>query len=72
MSQTDVAELLGMSFQQVQKYEAATNRIAASRLFELAQIFGVKPDYFFIGLEGGCKDELTELKDGTDCSLVAG
>jgi transcriptional regulator with XRE-family HTH domain len=49
-SQTDVAGKLGLSFQQIQKYETGANRIAASRLFELAQIFEVDPNYFFNGL----------------------
>jgi transcriptional regulator with XRE-family HTH domain len=50
-SQTDVATRLGLSFQQVQKYEIGSNRIAASRLFELAQIFEIQPSYFFEGLD---------------------
>jgi len=50
-SQSDVATQLGLSFQQVQKYEIGSNRIAASRLFELAQIFGIEPSYFFEGLQ---------------------
>ncbi|MEQ6249061.1 helix-turn-helix transcriptional regulator [Sulfitobacter sp. HNIBRBA3233] len=50
MSQTDVANRLSLSFQQIQKYEIGSNRIAASRLFELAQIFDVSPAYFFEGL----------------------
>lgn len=49
-SQTDVANRLGLSFQQIQKYEIGSNRIAASRLFELAQIFDLSPAYFFEGL----------------------
>lgn len=49
-SQTDVAQRLGLSFQQIQKYEIGSNRIAASRLFELTQIFDVSPSYFFEGL----------------------
>lgn len=50
MSQTDVANKLGLSFQQIQKYEIGSNRVAASRLFELGQIFEVSPAYFFEGL----------------------
>lgn len=49
-SQTDVAQRLGLSFQQIQKYEIGSNRIAASRLFELAQILDVPTAYFFEGL----------------------
>lgn len=50
LSQTDVARQLNLSFQQIQKYEIGSNRVAASRLFELAQILDVPPSYFFDGL----------------------
>lgn len=39
MSQKDLAEKLGISFQQVQKYECAANRISAARLYEISRIF---------------------------------
>jgi|GEM_PF-2100671 len=41
MSQSDVAGKLGLSFQQIQKYEISSNRVSASRLFELSNILGV-------------------------------
>jgi transcriptional regulator with XRE-family HTH domain len=47
MTQTDLANALGLTFQQVQKYERGINRISASRLFELARVFDVPVDYFF-------------------------
>jgi transcriptional regulator with XRE-family HTH domain len=47
MSQEKLAEKLGLTFQQVQKYEKGINRIGASRLFELAQLLGVGVDYFY-------------------------
>ncbi|MEO0937914.1 MAG: helix-turn-helix transcriptional regulator [Pseudomonadota bacterium] len=50
MSQTDVARKLGLSFQQIQKYEIGSNRIAASRLYELSKILDVPTSYFFEGL----------------------
>ncbi|WP_150120526.1 helix-turn-helix domain-containing protein, partial [Sulfitobacter sp. HI0027] len=50
-SQTDVARELKLSFQQIQKYEIGSNRIAASRLHELARILNVTPGYFFEGLD---------------------
>jgi transcriptional regulator with XRE-family HTH domain len=50
LSQTDVARKLNLSFQQIQKYEIGSNRVAASRLFELSQILEVPPAYFFEGL----------------------
>ncbi|MDW4500526.1 helix-turn-helix transcriptional regulator [Sulfitobacter sp. D35] len=51
LSQTDVARKLNLSFQQIQKYEIGSNRIAASRLYELSEILGVPTSYFFEGLE---------------------
>ncbi len=51
MTQTDVAEGLNISFQQVQKYELGRNRISASKLFELSHILKVPPAHFFEGLD---------------------
>ncbi len=53
MSQMAVAEKLGLSFQQLQKYERGINRISASRLYELAQLLGVPVSYFYEGMEEG-------------------
>ena len=50
-SQTKLAKAVGVTFQQVQKYEKGTNRIAASRLYKLAKILGVPITFFFDGLE---------------------
>ena len=55
LSQTDVAKQLDLSFQQIQKYEIGANRIAASRLYELSQIFGVPTSYFFEGLDASTR-----------------
>lgn len=51
MAQEALAEQLGISFQQVQKYEAGVNRISASRLFDIAGILHVPVSYFFEELE---------------------
>ena len=51
LSQTAVAERLGVTFQQVQKYERGMNRISASRLHDLCEILGVPVEYFFDGLD---------------------
>ena len=53
LSQTEIAEKLGVSFQQVQKYEKGTNRISASKLYKISQILNVQPNYFFEGLRDG-------------------
>ena len=51
LTQTDVANGLDISFQQVQKYELGRNRISASKLFEISRILDVPPSYFFEGLD---------------------
>jgi transcriptional regulator with XRE-family HTH domain len=50
MSQSTLAEALGLTFQQVQKYEKGANRIGASRLQHIAQILQMPVEYFFEGL----------------------
>ena len=50
MTQTELAEALGISFQQVQKYENGTNRIAAPVLYQVSIAFAVPMQYFFEGL----------------------
>lgn len=50
MSQTALGEHIGVSFQQVQKYERGANRISASALFQIARALGVAPADFFEGL----------------------
>lgn len=50
VSQTDLAEHLGLTFQQIQKYETGCNRVSASRLWGMCQKFGVMPNYFFENL----------------------
>jgi len=47
MSQERLGELLGLTFQQIQKYEKGVNRIGAGRLFEIARILGVSIEYFY-------------------------
>ena len=47
MSQERLGELLGLTFQQVQKYEKGVNRIAAGRLFEISGILGVPISFFY-------------------------
>ena len=55
MSQEKLGDLLGLTFQQVQKYEKGVNRIGAGRLYEISRILGVPIDFFYEGVspEGG-------------------
>lgn len=64
VSQADLADSLGLTFQQVQKYESGANRISASKLFEAATALKVPVGYFFEGtevLEGAAGLSGTEL-----------
>ena len=47
MSQTTLGDALGVSFQQMQKYEKGTNRIGSSRIFDLSRVLDVPIEYFF-------------------------
>jgi transcriptional regulator with XRE-family HTH domain len=47
MSQERLGEALGLTFQQVQKYERGTNRVSASRLFDLARVLDVPISFFY-------------------------
>lgn len=61
MSQTALAEQLGLTFQQLQKYESGANRISASRLWHIAQILDVPIAWFFMGIDDD-KDRLEEFR----------
>jgi transcriptional regulator with XRE-family HTH domain len=50
LTQSELAKLVGISFQSVQKYEQGENRVSASRLYEFAEALGVAPQHFFDGL----------------------
>jgi len=47
MTQTDLGDALGLTFQQVQKYERGTNRISSSRLYDLARVLDLSVENFF-------------------------
>lgn len=53
MSQAKLGEALGLTFQQVQKYERGTNRVGSSRMFVLARTLDVPIAYFFEGMGSG-------------------
>jgi transcriptional regulator with XRE-family HTH domain len=51
ISQTDLADVLGLSFQQVQKYERGSNRVSASKLYDITNKLETPIEYFFVGLK---------------------
>lgn len=52
LSQGDLAAALGLTFQQIQKYETGKNRISASKLWDSAEYLGVDIGYFYLGFGG--------------------
>lgn len=52
LSQQQMADMIGVTYQQAHKYERGINRISAGRLFEIAQALNVPVSYFFDGLNG--------------------
>ena len=71
LTQSGVAKQLGLSFQQLQKYETGYNRVSASKLFELSQLLDVAPSYFFEGLASGATEPVaTTLMDDQTAKAV--
>ncbi len=57
MTQQQLAEQVGIKFQQIQKYETGANRVSASRLWDIADALDVPVAFFFEGLEDAQKQE---------------
>jgi len=53
MTQQQLADAVGIRFQQIQKYETGANRVSASRLWDIASAMDVPVSYFFDGLDNG-------------------
>ena len=65
MSQGKLGNALGISFQQVQKYELGINRVAAGRLWDIAKLLEVDVGYFFEGIEKRAKRKAKPRKSPT-------
>lgn len=78
LSQTEAGKLLGITFQQFQKYETGTNRVSAGRLYEIAARFEVPVGYFYQGVDavgdlasiGVPEDESEELTGMIDAQTI--
>lgn len=70
MTQQKLAELVGIKFQQIQKYETGANRVSASRLWDIGDAMGVPVAFFFDGLEG-IQDEKSVMSPGVPSDLLA-
>lgn len=69
MTQQQLADAVGIKFQQIQKYETGMNRVSASRLWDIAMATGVPIAYFFDGLEarpGAAGADPLDSKDALD------
>lgn len=64
MSQTDLGDKAGVTFQQIQKYETGSNRMSASRVYELAKVLDVPISYFFDGFTESKKNRYDRAAAG--------
>ncbi len=60
MTQQQLADSVGIKFQQIQKYETGMNRVSASRLWDIARTLGVSIGFFFEGLNGETPETAVE------------
>ncbi|NIZ60140.1 transcriptional regulator [Sedimentitalea sp. CY04] len=68
MTQQQLAEQVGIKFQQIQKYETGANRVSASRLWDIADSLTVPVSFFFEGLDGA--DEAGADKSSVPADLM--
>lgn len=71
MTQQQLAEAVGIKFQQIQKYETGMNRVSASRLWDISRALDVSASFFFEGLTDGsdassAEDEIMQQKETLD------
>jgi len=63
ISQLQLAQMLGLSYQQIQKYEKGYNRVSASRMAQFADILGVQAAYFFENMPKGLSGVLEQTEN---------
>jgi len=71
VSQEKLADALGLTFQQVQKYERGANRVSASKLYEIAAALHTPISYFFDGLADPAGDEGAQARPGEEQTVHA-
>ena len=69
MSQEQLGDLLGLTFQQVQKYEKGVNRISAGRLYEVARILNVPVDFFYGDLAAALSPDANETENSMPATM---
>ncbi len=70
MTQQQLAEKVGIKFQQIQKYETGMNRVSASRLWDISDALGVPVSFFFEGLTAG-EQPADSDKNGIPADILA-
>lgn len=70
LSQQKLAAMLGLTFQQIQKYERGANRLSASRLWDLHDVLEVSIDYFYEGMSEAIADNSPRLRAGVEDTVV--
>lgn len=71
MSQEKLGDSLGVTFQQIQKYERGANRISASKLYEVSRVLGVQVQHFYDGVETDPKPSRSAQKtEGEETSIM--
>ncbi|MDO6457485.1 helix-turn-helix domain-containing protein [Celeribacter halophilus] len=66
MTQQQLAEKVGIKFQQIQKYETGMNRVSASRLWDIAESLSVPVAFFFEGMEPPVADHMVVQSEGVN------
>lgn len=70
LSQTELGDALGVSYQQVQKYEDGATRISMAALYAISQALHIKPEWFFEGLDAVNEGERPPMLDAQQRRLL--
>lgn len=71
MTQQKLADLVGIKFQQIQKYETGANRVSASRLWDIGEALGVSVAFFFDGLKSNSDDASGRIEQVVPTDLLS-
>lgn len=71
VTQTQLADQVGIKFQQIQKYETGANRISASRLYQIAEVLEVPISYFFEGYGDAPSKSFPDISCPAEAKLLA-
>lgn len=72
LSLEELGRRIGVTYQQIQKYETGANRISASTLYRIAQVFETSPTFFFDGLDDVQPEEPVAAREALQSSIALG